>query len=171
MDLHHDPHHGVTSPFECGKLLVMRGVVIALHADVDEEAVVTVQRNIAQRFALDRNQALALLAGGFRDQLLGPGAEIGDLLRRQNGHLVAAFEAGQSHRKAKLHAGIFMRRHVRAARAHHVQGIVDQLAHIDAGRGGRHQTKRREHRIAPADGRLAMEDAGKTLFDRDLLQR
>ena len=65
--------------FQRGQLLVMRGVVFAFGADVDEEAILAVERGIAERFAVDRDQALAVLAGGFRDQLFGPGAEIGDL--------------------------------------------------------------------------------------------
>ena len=62
------------------QLVVMRGVVFAFGSDVDEEAVLAVHCGIAHRLAVDRDQALAFLAGGLRDQLLGPGAEIGDLL-------------------------------------------------------------------------------------------
>ena len=68
----------MTGGFQRGESLVMRGIVLAFGPDIDEEAVVAVQRGIAERFAVDRNQALAVLAGGFGDQLLGPGAEIGD---------------------------------------------------------------------------------------------
>ena len=92
-------------------------------------------------------------------------------LRGQDRHLVAAFEAGDAHREPELHAGIFMRRHVRAAGAHHRKRMVDQAAHVDAGGRGRHQPERRQHRIAPADRGVAMEDAGKALLGRDLLQR
>ena len=130
-----------------------------------------VDRRIAQRLAVDRDQALAFLAGGFRDQLLGPGAEIGDLLRRQDGHLVAAVEAGEPHRQPELHARIFMRRHVRPAGTHHRKRVFDERADVDAGGGGGHQPERRQHGVAPADGGIAVEDARKTLFGRDLLQR
>ncbi len=149
----------------------MRGIVFAFGADVDEEAVVAVKRDIAKRLAVDRNQALAFLARGLRDQLLGPGAEIGDLRRGKDRHLVAAFEAGGTHREPELHAGIFMRRHVRAAGAHHRQRMADQAPHVDAGGRRRHQAERRQHRIASADRRLAVEGAGKALPGRDLLQR
>ena len=91
--------------------------------------------------------------------------------RGKDRHLVAALEAGKAHREAELHAGIFMRRHVRPAGAHHRQRMGNQAAHIDAGGGGRHQAERRQYGIAPADGRLAVEDARKALFGRDLLQR
>ncbi|OIQ65951.1 hypothetical protein GALL_524860 [mine drainage metagenome] len=78
---HDDAHHGMSGVFQRGKLPVMRGVVFALGAQVDEEPVVAIECRIAQWFAVDRDQALTVLAGGFGDQLLGPGAEIRDLLR------------------------------------------------------------------------------------------
>ena len=151
--LHDDAHHGMPGRFQRGELFVMRGVVLAFGADVDEEAIVAVQRRIAQRFAVDRDQALAFLAGGFRDQLFGPGAEIGDLRRRRDRHLVAAFETGEAHGEAKLHAGIFVRRHVGAAGAHHRKRMRDQAANIDAGGRRRHQAERRQHGVASADRR------------------
>ena len=58
---------------------VMPGIVLAFGAQVDEEAIVAINRGLAKRLAVDRDQSLAVLAGQFRDQLLGPGAEIGDL--------------------------------------------------------------------------------------------
>ncbi len=157
--------------FQRGELVVMRGVALAFGADVDEEAVAAVDRGIAERFAVDRDQALAVLAGGFRDQLFGPGAEIGDLLRRQDGHLVAAFETGEAHGEAELHAGIFVRRHVRPAGAHHRKRVFYQGANIDAGGRGGHQPERRQHRVASADRGIAVEDAGKALSGGDLFQR
>ena len=80
---HDDADHGMPGRFQRVEPVVMRGVVFAFGPDIDEEAVVAVERGIAERFAVDRDQALAVLAGGFGDQLLGPGAEIGDLLRRR----------------------------------------------------------------------------------------
>jgi hypothetical protein len=74
-----DADYRVAGLFERGQLLIMRGVVLAIGADTDEEAILAIQRHIAQRFAIDRDQALAVLPSGFRDQLLGPGTEIGNL--------------------------------------------------------------------------------------------
>ena len=65
--------------FQRGQLIVMRAVAFAFGTKVDEESIVAVERHIAQRLTVDRDQALAVLAGGFRDQLFGPGAEIGYL--------------------------------------------------------------------------------------------
>ncbi len=126
-----------------GELVVMRGVALAFGPDIDEEAVIAVKRNVAERLAVDRNEALAFLAGGFRNQLFGPGAEVGDLLRGDDRHLVAALEAGEAHREPELHARVFMRRHVGAAGAHHGKRVLDQAANIDAGGGGGDQTERR----------------------------
>ncbi len=169
--LHDDADHRMSGLFQRRQLGVMRGVVFAFGADVDEEAVVAVGCRLAERFAVDRDQALAVLAGGFGDQLLGPGAEIGDFRGRQDRHLVAAFEAGKAHGEAELHARIFMRRHVRPAGANHRERVLEQRADIDARGGGRHQPERRQHGIAAADGGVAVEDARKALLGRDLLQR
>ena len=62
-----------------GEFAVMRRIIFAFGPDIDEETVLAVDSGIRERFAVDRNQALAVLAGGLRDQLLGPGAKIGDL--------------------------------------------------------------------------------------------
>ena len=67
--------------FKSLELLLVRSVVFVLGADIDEEAIVGVSFGITQRLAVDRDQAFALFASGFRDQLLGPGAEIGNFLR------------------------------------------------------------------------------------------
>ena len=77
---HDDADHGMSGRLQRLEPVVMRGVVFAFGADIDEEAVVAVKRGIAERLAVDRDQTLAVLAGGFGDQLFGPGAEIGDLL-------------------------------------------------------------------------------------------
>ena len=44
-------------------------------------------------------------------------------------------------------------------------------ADVDAGGRGGHQAERRQHRVAPADRGIAVKDARKALFGRDLLQR
>ena len=48
------------------------------------------RRADAERLAVDRDHALAVLAGGLGDQLLQPGAERGDARRRDDRELVAA---------------------------------------------------------------------------------
>jgi hypothetical protein len=140
---HDDAGHGMPGFLERLEPVVMRGVVFAFGADIDEEAVVAVKRGIAERLTVDRDQALAVLAGGFGDQLFGPGAEIGDLLRGGNRHLVAAFEAGEPHRQPELHAGVFMGRHIGAAGAHHRERVRDQAANVDTSGSRRHQPERR----------------------------
>ena len=168
---HDDADHGMPGLFQRGQLFVMRGVAFALGSDVDEEPIAAIERGVAKRLAVDRDQALAFLAGGFGDQLFGPGAEVGDLLRRQDRHLVAAFETGKAHGEAELHAGIFVRRHIRPAGARHRKRMLDQGANIDAGGRRRHQPERRQHGIASADRGIAVENAREALLGRDLLQR
>ena len=98
----------MSSAFERAQFLIMSGILFIRRADIDEEAVIAVKVCIAERFAVDRDQALVLLAGRFGDQLFGPGAEIRDLLRRGNRHLVTAFEAGEPQRKALEIAGSYL---------------------------------------------------------------
>ncbi len=64
-----------------------------------------------------------------------------------------------------------MRRHVGSAGANHGERVLDQGADIDARGCRRHQSERRQHGVASADAGIAMEDAGKALFGRNLLQR
>ena len=49
----------------------------------------------------------------------------------------------------------------RAARLAHLQRALEQPAHVDAHQRGRHEPERRQRRVAPADRRLAGEDARK----------
>ncbi|MGY4597859.1 hypothetical protein ACVWXL_005605 [Bradyrhizobium sp. GM22.5] len=56
--LHHDAHDGMAGRFDRSKLRVMGGVRFALDTDVDEEPVIAVDRRLAQRLAVDRDQAL-----------------------------------------------------------------------------------------------------------------
>ena len=115
----------------------MRVIVFALGPDVDKEPIMAVHGRVAERLALDRDQPFTFFAGGFRDQLLGPGAEIGDFPGRQNGDLVAALDASQPHREPKLHARIFIWRHVRSTGAHHRKRVGYEAANVNSGgRGG-----------------------------------
>ena len=121
---HDDPDDRMPGSFQRDQRVVMLSVVFAFGAQVDEEAVIAVQGRIAKRLAVDRDQALAVLARGLRDQLFGPGAEVGDIRRRQDRHLVAALQTGEPHGEAELHAGIFVRRHIRPAGAHHGERVL-----------------------------------------------
>jgi len=85
--------------FQCSEFFIMRGVVFAFGPEIDEEAVVAVSPGLAERLAVDWNQALAFPCRGTRRSVARPGAEVGNLSRRKDRHLVAAFEAGQAHGK------------------------------------------------------------------------
>ena len=78
---HDDANDRMSGLFQRGELVVVGCVGFALGAEVDEEAIAAVSPGVAERLAIDRDQALAILAGRLRDQLFGPGAEIGDFLR------------------------------------------------------------------------------------------
>ena len=77
---HRDTNHGVSGLFQRGEPVIVASVTFTFGAKVDEETIPAVDDGLAERLAVDRDQPLAVLAGGFRDQLFGPGAEVGDLL-------------------------------------------------------------------------------------------
>ena len=121
----------------------MSVILFVRRADIDEEAVVAVKVGIAQRLAIDRDQALALLAGRLGDQLLGPCAKIRDFRGRQDRDLVAAFATGETHGKAELSAGIIVRGYFGAAGSHHGEGVPEQFRHVDSRGRGRDQPEGR----------------------------
>jgi hypothetical protein len=72
-------------------------------------------RRAAERLSVDRDDALALLAGRFRDELLEPRAEVVDPRRRDQGQLVAAARRAGAHDRAEDEARVVGRRHRGAA--------------------------------------------------------
>ena len=66
------------------------GIRFARQPQIDEQAIRAVDVGRAQRLGVDRDEALALLAGRFGEELLEPGAEIGDAGRGDDRDLVAA---------------------------------------------------------------------------------
>ena len=62
-----------------GEPVVVAAVGFIFGTQVDEETIPAVDGGFAERLAVDRDQPLSVLAGGFRNQLFSPGAEIGDL--------------------------------------------------------------------------------------------
>src|SRR5439155_844192 len=81
-----DARDRMTGRREC----VKDGVVgrLILRAQRDEQTIVAVYVRRPERFARNRDQPLAVLAGRLRDELLGPRTEVGDRPRRQYRHLV-----------------------------------------------------------------------------------
>src|SRR4029434_9235360 len=69
--------HGMSLGDERAERRVVRGV--ALHQGGYEQAVLTVRRRRAQRLAVHRHHALAVLAERFREELLDPRAEGAEL--------------------------------------------------------------------------------------------
>ena len=114
-----DAHHRMAGRLQLRKLGLVSGIGFTIEREIDEEAIVAVKLRRAERLAVDRDETLAVLAGGLGEQLLGPGAEIGQARRRQDRHLVAARPRGSAEREAERDAGILRRRYVGTARMHH----------------------------------------------------
>ena len=112
---------------------------------------------------------MAVLAGRFGDELLGPGAEILQRPRRDDRHLVAASFGGLRHGGAELDAGVLGRRHVRSAGAHHDAGALEEVGHVVARGRRRREPEGGQDRVAPADLRIAMEDLPVACLARRLL--
>ena len=62
--------------FESSDLRVLSGVLVGFEAQVSKDAVFAVDIGRAELFAIDRDNAIALLAGRFGDQLFEPCAQI-----------------------------------------------------------------------------------------------
>ena len=85
-----DAHHRLAGLLERAHCGVARRIVVALEPHIGEHPVGPVHRWRTERLQVDRDQALALLAGGFGDQLLEPCAKVADLVGDDQAHLVAA---------------------------------------------------------------------------------
>ena len=154
----------VALAFEVAHGLVLMRVGASVEAQVDEEAVAAVDGGHVDGFPVDGDHALAFLAGGFGDELLGPGPEGVDARRRDEGDLVATGMEGRgTHGGAQQHAGILGRRHGRSAGAHHDPRRIEEGLHVDARGRRRHEAEGREHRVAPSDLLHAVEDLAEAV--------
>src|SRR5262245_32578913 len=84
---------------------VLRGVRCILEAKIREEAIVAVRRRGTDRFAIDGNDALAVLARRFGDQLLEPRAEIVNARRGNQRQLVLSARRRYTENRAQHEAG------------------------------------------------------------------
>ncbi len=65
---------------QCSERSFARRIGIVLQAKINKDTVVAIDVGLAKCLTFQRDQRLAILAGGFRDELLSPGAEIRDVL-------------------------------------------------------------------------------------------
>jgi len=132
---------------------LMRAVAFAFGTKVDEEAIVAVERHIAQRLTVDRDQALTVLAGGFRDQLFGPGAEIGDPFWTIVSSPCRGLRARRGPWRGQAARPDFGEAAHQARRSASSPARASAGWHVDARRCRRHQPERRQHGVAAADRR------------------
>src|SRR6266699_3134472 len=92
---------------------VLCGIGRTVVPDVSEYAVVAVEFRRPQALAVHRNDALAVLAGGFGQELLEPRAEIGDAGRSDKRHFVAAAPRTHAQDQAEFRAGVLIYRQAR----------------------------------------------------------
>ena len=139
-------------------------------ASVDEEAVVAVDLRPPSGSPSIGIRPLPCLPVDSANSCSGQAPKLaspGDAMMRD---LVAARQSGGAEREAEHDAGIFRRRHVRAAGAHHHPCRPSPVRDIDPGDRRRNQAELRQHRIAAADARLAVEDVAEALRLRGFFQ-
>src|SRR5262249_60751180 len=100
------PHNGMSGLLQGRDGVVLSLVGLGGEPQISKDSIVTVDRGFAKLFAVDRNDAFADFSSGFGDQLLEPGAEVGDAGRSDEGDLVAAVIRSDTKNRAKDHAGI-----------------------------------------------------------------
>ena len=88
--VHRDAHDWLTGALQRFNRLVLRRIGRRAQSQIDKQPVTAVDARLAERFAVNRNQSLALFARRLRNQLLQPGAKIVNARRRDNRHFVAA---------------------------------------------------------------------------------
>ena len=136
-------------------------------AQVGEHAVVAVDLRRAEWLAIHRDDALALLAGGFGDQLLEPRAEIVNPGRSDDRDLVAASFRGRAQNRCPASRRDSLQPERRSAQACTISSVrsrnfVDVDAHDCAG----HHAEIRERGVAAADAGHARRRCGGTCRPR-----
>src|SRR5580698_613803 len=87
---HRDSNYRLPGFFQRGDLGILCGVWRGLQTEIGEDAVVSVDLWRTRRFAVNRNDAFALLACRFREQLFKPRTEIRNSGRSDERNFVAA---------------------------------------------------------------------------------
>ena len=104
--IEYDSDHGLAGRFQCRDMRFYGFILVGLVAHVGKHAVLAVMA-CGERLAVNRNQAVALFAGGFGKQLLEPGAQIVDRVGTDQSHFVAMeLLRGYAQHNAELDAGV-----------------------------------------------------------------
>ena len=150
--VHVDADHRLAGLLERHDRRVLRRVRSRLQAQVGEQAIVAVGVRRRQPLAVDRDDALALLAGGLRDELLEPRAEIVDPGRRHQRELVAGPVVASAPRIVpSTSPGFSSAGTPGAQRVDHALGFVEQPSHVEAHDRRGHHAEVRQRGVATAD--------------------
>ena len=167
---HGDAHHwmpGGRQRIERRRLFID----LAFQGHVHEQPILAISLGGTEYFTVERNDGLALLAGGLGHQLFDPGAETGEGRRGGEGELVPAKRMADAQDEPELQPRILRQRHVGAAVVHHYRGPFEKVIEFHAKAGGGNHAEMGEHGIAPADLRPAVIDRPKALLLGHLLER
>ena len=130
---------------------LQRGVLFRTVPEVDEQAVLPVDRRIAQGLVRDRKEPGAGLSRALRDELLEPHPQRGDGLRDEECHLVAPLTGQLAHHRAERYPWVVLDRDAGRARMRHVERPGQHPGDIDPHERRRHQPKVGESRVPAAD--------------------
>ena len=161
--VYHDPDQRLARALERLDAEILLRVGRRGQPQVDEEAVDAVDLGGAEGLAIDRDEALSLLAGGLGQELLEPGAEGVDRGRGDERGLVASVLGEHAHHDPEHGAGILFHRDTRRAGARHLGRAADEARDVETHHRRGHHPEVGERRVAPADRRLAEEDASEAV--------
>ena len=156
-----DAHDRLAGFFERVDGGVLLGIGRGAQAQIDEDAIISVNIGRADFLAVNGNQALAFLAGGFGEKLFEPRAEIGNAGRSEDRDFVAAGLLERSQNGAENRRRDFASAGTTEAQAWTISSVpIEELGDVDAlNRAGNH-AEIRKRGIAAADARRAEKNAG-----------
>ena len=143
------------------------GIGRARETEMDEHAVAAVDLGRPGHLAFDRDDALALLAERFGDELFQPPPEARKTWRRNQRRLVAPLQRKFAEQDTELEPGIFGT--VGRTTLRHFPGAIEQQFRVRTQQRGRHKAEVGQRRVAPADARDARENRAKAFLLRCLL--
>ena len=166
---HRDANYRMPRFFERGDLRVLCRVGCGFQANIGKDAVVAINIRRRQLFAIDRDDALAQLAGGLSNQLLEPCSQVRNAERRDHRDFVAAHLRGRSEDHTQPDPWILRDRNIRLARLHHLFRAIQKLLCVEAHDSRRDHAKIRQRRIASADGGKPVKNVAEAIAFSDLL--
>ena len=144
---------------------------IVADSERDEEAVGGIDRRVADRLVTDRDDALALLAGALGDELFRPQRIRLDLLRREDGHLVASLVVERAHHRSETEAAVEVAGNAGHAVPAHAGRSLQEQAAVDPDDRSGNEAEHAQRGVAATDIRRILEEVQEVSVARDGRER